>query len=59
ETMLMLTNRLQITKYCDTNVWINDRVNPRRPTDSTPQAIQLDNYLVKYLGNAYYKHKYE
>ncbi|EKM87066.1 hypothetical protein B342_03962 [Francisella tularensis subsp. tularensis 80700103] len=36
-------------------MWINDRVNPRRPTGSTPQAIQLD----KYLGNAYYKHKYE
>lgn len=50
---------IETTKYWDNNAWINDRINPRRPTDSTPQAIQIDNYLVKYLGEAYYKHKYE
>ncbi|QIW10744.1 gamma-glutamylcyclotransferase family protein [Francisella sp. LA112445] len=50
---------IQTTKGWNNNAWINDRVNPRRPTDSTPGAIEVDNYLVKYLGKAYYNHKYE
>lgn len=50
---------IETTKGWNSNAWINDRVNPRRPTDSTPGAIQIDNYLAKYLGKAYYNHKYE
>ncbi|WP_395166550.1 gamma-glutamylcyclotransferase family protein [Francisella salimarina] len=47
------------TKYWNNNTWINDRVNPRRPTDSTPEALQVDRYLGKALGSKYYDHKYE
>ncbi|MFC4893146.1 gamma-glutamylcyclotransferase family protein [Pseudofrancisella aestuarii] len=38
--------------------WINDRVNPRRPTDSTPGAVQIDKLLAPHFSN-YYNHSYE
>lgn len=48
-----------ISTLAGNNHWVNDRVNPRRPTDSTPYAVKIDQILAKYLGKAYYEHKYE
>ncbi len=50
---------IETTKYWDNDAWINDRVNPRRPTDSTPNATAIDKLLVKKFGDEYYNHKYE
>ncbi|KEI34813.1 hypothetical protein FRA_45c13260 [Francisella sp. W12-1067] len=50
---------INTTSLWDNNTWVNDRVNPRRPTDSTPDAIAIDNALVRHLGIDYYTHKYE
>ena len=47
------------TKLWDNKSWVNDRVSPRRPSDSTPNASQIDKILSQYLGDEYYSHKYE
>jgi len=50
---------VKTTKYWDNNAWVNDRVNARRPTDSKPNARNIDEHLAKYLGKGYYDHGYD
>lgn len=65
---LQMQNRYNIPKFsnmCITTThgwsdtyWVNDRIYPRRPTDTTPNALLIDKKLSAHLKN-YYKHPFK
>ena len=50
---------LDTTANWNNNAWINDRNNARRPMATQPYAFDVDNILIKYLGDDYRNHPIE